>query len=216
MNEKWYNELQKALAIRPYHNYKSEGGQEKWVLKHLNNKKGGFFVDCGAAHPHITSNSWILEKEFDWKGVCIEPNKFLFDELVKQRSAKCLNLAVTNEKGKLPFRLETLGSSLDKVSNMFSPANFDIIEVECDLLQNILDEIKAPSIIDYMSLDIPGSEYDVVESFDYDKYKVRLLTVKHNPPNKNMVIDFLIKKGFTREPDLWIDMAFSHPKNLLL
>lgn len=53
----------------PYTDIKwvSEENSDLWVLDIFNQKRNGTFVDCGAAG---RSNSWNLEKFYDWNGVC--------------------------------------------------------------------------------------------------------------------------------------------------
>jgi len=52
----------------------SKEGQDKWVLKQLRKKKRGYFVDIGATDGKIKNNTYNLEKFFNWKGICVEPN----------------------------------------------------------------------------------------------------------------------------------------------
>ena len=50
----------------------SQVGQDKWVCEYFNYKKGGFFLDIGAADGITINNTYYLEKELEWKGICIE------------------------------------------------------------------------------------------------------------------------------------------------
>lgn len=45
-------------------------------------------------------------------------------------------------------------------------------------LNELLRHIQAPTVIDYMSLDVEGSESIVMESFDWSTYKFRVITVE--------------------------------------
>ena len=57
-------------------------GQDKWVINEIfKHKKGGFFVDLAAADGVFQSNTYLLEKELNWKGICIEANPHLFKKL---------------------------------------------------------------------------------------------------------------------------------------
>ena len=51
----------------------SQIGQDKWVLEKKRFKKRGYFIDIGAADGLYLSNTYILEKKFGWKGICVEP-----------------------------------------------------------------------------------------------------------------------------------------------
>ena len=53
--------------------FKSQVGQDAWVCRMLGNKTNGYFIYIGA-HDGITlSNTYTLEKEFEWTGICVEP-----------------------------------------------------------------------------------------------------------------------------------------------
>jgi hypothetical protein len=47
--------------------------QDLFVLTELNFMRDGFFVEFGATNGQDLSNSYILEKEFNWKGILSEP-----------------------------------------------------------------------------------------------------------------------------------------------
>jgi FkbM family methyltransferase len=208
MNEQIKKDLKASLDIRGHQSYRSEMGQDEWVMQKTGNKRDGFFVDCGAAHPYIISNTWRLEQELGWSGILVEPNDLFWALLEEHRKATLVKKAVSNERGTLKMRRETLGSSLLKNSDRFNPTgNSELVDVECDLLVNILDELNAPKVIDYLNLDIPGAELDVISSFDFDKYDVRLITVKDNQSEK--YTEILQAKGFTFEGNVGIDRAFS-------
>lgn len=46
--------------------------QDIFVLAMLQGKRNGRFLDVGAGHPYFMSNTYLLEKEFNWSGVCID------------------------------------------------------------------------------------------------------------------------------------------------
>ena len=46
--------------------------QEKFVIDILKGKKNGYYVELGAAHYSNGNNTYLLEKDYDWKGVSFE------------------------------------------------------------------------------------------------------------------------------------------------
>ena len=54
----------------------------------------GYFVDVGASHPIIGSQSWHLEQS-GWKGVLVEPQPNLANCLRKERRARVCEVALS-------------------------------------------------------------------------------------------------------------------------
>jgi hypothetical protein len=52
----------------------SQHGQDVAVAKFFNFKRDGFFVDLAANDAVWASNTFSLEQNFGWKGICIEAN----------------------------------------------------------------------------------------------------------------------------------------------
>jgi len=66
-------------------NYMSHIGQDAWVAECMQYKKGGFFLDFGAFDGKTISNTYMLEKDLEWKGICVEPNPRYFNLLCERR-----------------------------------------------------------------------------------------------------------------------------------
>jgi hypothetical protein len=52
--------------------YNGQAQQDKFALKLLHEKRNGFFVECGSHNAIIINNTYLLEKQYDWKGIMIE------------------------------------------------------------------------------------------------------------------------------------------------
>ena len=50
----------------------SQALQDMWVLSVLNGKRNGTFLEIGAYQPIFISNTFLLEKYFNWSGVSID------------------------------------------------------------------------------------------------------------------------------------------------
>ena len=51
--------------------------QDMFVLSCHNGKRNGTYVEIGSGHESVNSNTFLLEKEFDWKGISIDKDKEL-------------------------------------------------------------------------------------------------------------------------------------------
>lgn len=54
--------------------HKSQCGQDRLVTGLLKGRRKGFFVDLAANDATELSNTFPLERDFDWRGLCFEPN----------------------------------------------------------------------------------------------------------------------------------------------
>ena len=167
----------------------SQSGQDKWVCDFFNYKKNGYFVEVGAYDGIQTSNTYYLEKELGWNGICIEANLEIFKILKQNRQSNNINVAVSSNKGLCNFngdRINTFGHV-----------------VECDTLNSILYNNSCKQKIDYLSLDIEGMEYEALKSLDFNYWYIKLITVEHNlyctnDIEKNKIYDLLSSKNFER------------------
>jgi hypothetical protein len=203
----------------------SQYHQDLWVLHTLNYKRNGFFVDVGAAHYQKLSNTYYLEKEFGWNGICIEGNGFFFEELVTNRSAKCVQAYVSTdtELTRICHSKKTPGDAKDHGFGDFledhntglTPSmGYSIITPK--LLMDILIANNAPSVIDYLSIDIEGADFPVLQTIDFDRYTFMTITIEDNIPSYTFpIIRFLNSRGYTFSGKIGnIDLAFVYDVNL--
>jgi hypothetical protein len=72
--------------------------------------------------------------------------------------------------------------------------------VETISLLDMLDKYNAPSIIDYMSIDTEGSEYEILKAFDFNRYKFKVISCEHNFTSARDSIHRLLEsKGYERK-----------------
>lgn len=170
----------------------SQAGQDLWALRCTNWATNGYYVDLGAHDGLQHSNSALLDLEYGWQGLCVEANVLVAQVCAYNRpNATVVNAAVAGYEGVVRFHDQWITSDGSGV------------EVRCAPLKTILDENNARKTIDYMSIDIEGMEYDMLAAFDFDAYRVHLMTVEHNlyadgPAEKDRIFDLLSSKGFIR------------------
>ena len=140
--------------------------QDLRVLSFYDNKMNGFFVEIGANDGITLSNTYLLEKDFNWTGICIEALPDKFNELIKNRKSININKAVYDITGKiLNFSSDDLLSGItDKIDRHLETKNKQQISVETVTLNDILEENNAPTFIDYISIDTEGSEFEIIKS----------------------------------------------------
>jgi FkbM family methyltransferase len=147
----------------------------------------GFFVEVGANHPTVGSQTWHLERR-GWRGVLIEPNPELAENLRKARSARVVEAACSspdNAGRTLPFHIAGDGalSSLDR-SRMAPWAQVQsTIDISLKTLDSILTELHAPRPFDFLSVDVEGHEIEVLSGFDFPRWAPRLILLEDHVGN---------------------------------
>jgi FkbM family methyltransferase len=197
-------EISETFIIKMIRSSKSQLGQDIFALQQNKLKRQGFFIEIGASDGIELSNTYLLEKEFGWKGILVEPAKNVQQKLKKNRKAKILNIALTSsekpyisfsEKGVLSTVSDYKKLDLHGKDRRFSKKYL----VKNDTLFNIVEKNKCPRIIDFLSLDTEGSEFDILHNFNFNKYKFRAICVEHNySPNRNSIYKLLTRNGYKR------------------
>ena len=72
--------------------YYSQAGQDKWVDDFFKSKKDGYFLDIGAYDGIHLSNTYYLENELGWDGLCIDADADVYNNLDKNRNCKKISL----------------------------------------------------------------------------------------------------------------------------
>jgi FkbM family methyltransferase len=193
----------------------SQFGQDIEVINFYKRKKNGYFVDIGAYDGKYISNTYLLEKEYNWKGICIEPNFRYFSKCNNIRSSINLNLAVyTKDNDIIEMYDDSNGgcSAIIETNNHKFIEHENIIKVPTKRLTTILDEINAPRFIEFLSIDTEGSEYNIMECHDFDKYKFGYICVEHNhiEYNRKKINDLLISKGYILYKQINVDDHYIH------
>ena len=65
--------------------------QDMFVLTMLNGKRNGTYVDIGGGDPILNSNSYLLEKYFNWRGISFDLKSELVNEWREKRDNIYLN-----------------------------------------------------------------------------------------------------------------------------
>jgi FkbM family methyltransferase len=191
--------------------YYSQISQDRIVDFALSRKTKGVFLDIGAYDGVRFSNTYFFETERDWTGICIDPNPDIFQKLITNRCCICENCAIATEEKQLIYRKvkgkyfsEMLGGILEFMKEAHierinrevaahAECSIEDIPVECKRLDGILDKYSVNEI-DYLSLDTEGAEYEILQSLDFDKLNIRLMSVERNKDSQ--VYQLLSSKGY--------------------
>ncbi len=186
---------------------KSQIFQDLFVQYVLSQKPNGFFVEFGATNGVDLSNTYLLEKHSGWSGILAEPAKCWHEDLRRNRGCTLDFRCVWDKNDEqLQFKeasfaeLSTIESFESNDLHAKHREKGEVYTVTTVALNSLLREHQAPAKIDYMSVDTEGSELKILSAFDFDQYKVNVITVEHNfTEDRAAIHSLLTSKGFSRK-----------------
>mmetsp|Transcript_64527 Transcript_64527/g.138368 ORF Transcript_64527/g.138368 Transcript_64527/m.138368 type:complete len:274 (+) Transcript_64527:107-928(+) len=196
----------------------SQVGQDKLVQAILNCKRGGFFVDLAAHDAADLSNTLMLERDFGWDGICMEANPFYTPGLAKRRCTTVLAAvgSPSNQLVNFTYKGAFGGIVSDKFDNHDAGGAVQV-KLQTKALGEILDELNAPHVIDYFSLDVEGAESLVMNGFPWEKYKFSVITVER--PKEDLKATLyghgyrFLRKNSNFDDETWVSLDFVHIAN---
>jgi len=139
----------------------------------------GFFVEVGANDPRWISQTFAMEQR-GWTGVLVEPQPDLADALRRARTAKVFAVACSSRAdagSHLTLHLAGPQSSFDQRLNSGDVKPHGTLDVPVRTLDDILAEAGATTL-DFVSIDVEGHELQVLDGFDLERWRPRLLIVE--------------------------------------
>ena len=162
----------------------------------------------------------MLEKKYDWKGICVEPIPNKFELLCKNRvnSLCCDNPVYNKSNENVIFDIANNYVLLSGISNNIDTHKtaVDCNKTEITLttisFNDLLTKFNAPLFIDYLSLDTEGSELEILKSVNLQKYTFGLIDVEHNysEPRRSQIRDLLESNGYIFIKENQWDDCYKH------
>ena len=160
----------------------SQLGQDLKVLSFFRNRNNLYFIDIGANDGVNLSNTYLLEKKYNWRGICSEPLPSAFEKLCKCRNVICDDNAIFSKSNLLlRFSESNLYSGITEYIDAYQYIKkCNQIDVKTLKLEDLLKKYNAPNIIHYLSLDTEGSELEILKSVNFKSYKFLYINLEHN------------------------------------
>lgn len=182
-----------AAMLAPPRRRTFSGSGEDIQVERLLGDIQGFYVDIGAFHPKWASNTHLLYRR-GWSGINLDADEYkiaLFRTF--RRRDISLSQVAGQEKGVADFYFHEGGSfgSMSSLSDGRTTYNANRMgrtlssrKVDVDTLNSILEknlpaqrkDLEYP--IDFLNIDVEGSEFDILSVFDIKKYPVRLMAIE--------------------------------------
>ncbi len=175
----------------PMYEYRNETLNDRWIVEQVfPGVRQGYFVEVGAANGKAASSCYVLETELGWRGICIEPHDDFFAALVQNRpNSFCESVCLSDRVEQVDFVLAGGVDGLAYCSGVQQHltekwgsdeilAQGVIRQKQAVPLVEVLKKYDAPKVIDYLAIDIEGSEYKVLKDFPFEEYVFRSLTIE--------------------------------------
>jgi FkbM family methyltransferase len=179
--------------------------QDILALYETGSKRGGYFVEFGATDGVDISNTVLLEREYGWSGILAEPARYWHADLRRNRNCAISTECVWHTSGETLLFNEAPDKVLSTIDAMSSQdyhgaarEDGQRYEVKTISLVDLLRRHNAPKVIDFLSVDTEGSEFDILSAFDFERYDVGLIAVEHNyTPARGKLHLLLSSKGYS-------------------
>jgi FkbM family methyltransferase len=163
------------------------------------------YLDIGAHHPVHISNTYLLYLRGS-RGINVEANPALikpFNE-IKPEDIN-LNIGVSDKVGRMTFFRFGETSGL----NTFNPNRaeyvekelgfpvIDRIDIDVTTVSEIVSKHWGGEFPDYLSLDVEGLDYAILNSIDYARSSPKLVSVEANDGEAvTTITELMIRKGY--------------------
>jgi FkbM family methyltransferase len=204
--------------------------QAQWVIERVfDRKRDGYFVEAGASIGTLGSNTYALERDFGWRGLCVEPHPDSYAELVKNRHCATANCCLTARTMDVDFTMNPEIPGTSGIQETLAPTvkgtfyredqQYESIKVPGRPLWELLREHDAPRAIDYFSLDIEGAEYEAMKDFPFDEYTFGAMTIERGSKDYLKLRALMKAKGYRlvavdSMDDFWVHESTSYRMGL--
>jgi FkbM family methyltransferase len=158
----------------------SQEGEDQILRRIFERQSDGFYVDVGAHHPKRFSNTYLFYKR-GWRGINIDAMLGSMRVFKKTRPRDInLEIGIGEQQGKLDYfvfnepALNGFSRDLSDERNEADSAYRieSVIKVDVYPLRQVLDNyLPAGQVIDFMSIDVEGLDFQVLKSNDWNKYR---------------------------------------------
>lgn len=203
------------------HLFKAQFGEDRILWQFFRGSLSGYFVEVGAYDGVILSNTFFLEK-MGWHGLLVEPIQSLSERAAAARPRSRVVHAACSKRGSRGTATFTVAQNVPVLSFLNADAEHvdrcrregaELVEIEVPLttLDNILLETRqcaAPGTgpwiadvgwrIDLVSIDTEGCELDVLDGFDLERFKPRVLLMENDRPTGGAIEPYLRDRGYRK------------------
>lgn len=181
----WKSELLDEYSMKSY----SQEGEDVLLSRVFNPQVNtlGFYIDVGAHHPKRFSNTYLFHKS-GWKGMNIDATPGSMESFKKMRPSDInLELAISNSARELTFycfnepALNGFSKELTDFRENLGDAYYvsEELIIKTHKLSEVLESYMPEDVeIDFLTIDVEGLDFEVIQSNDWDKFRPKIVLVE--------------------------------------
>jgi FkbM family methyltransferase len=165
--------------------------EDRILAEIFGERADGCCVEVGANDGRTGSASYLFEKR-GWQCLLVEPIPALAEEIRRHRSCRVVNCAASSRCGEATF---FVAESVEAVSTLdLTPEHAELIHrvggtikettVRTATLDSLLEEARFTEL-EFVTIDVEGHELSVLEGFDLEKYRPRIVIIEDNSIDGN-------------------------------
>ena len=168
---------------------------EEWIVRDFfQDKRDGVFLDVGANHYKVASNTYYLETTLGWSGVAVDAQAdFAADYQAHRPRTRFVAMFASDVAG------ESVQLFVPDANKLVASASREFTErrgfpgsatsVPTTTLNVVLDQAGIARV-DFLSMDIELSEPKALAGFDIDRFKPALVCIEAHPEVRQQILDY--------------------------
>ena len=177
--KKIYFFLQKINSKKYLKKSYSGSAQDLILSNYFKNQKDGFYIDIGCYHPYNGNNTKLFYDR-GWSGINIDLDFHTIEFFKKIRKRdENIQVAISDSNGEKDLYFFHNRSAINSLDFKRETKAKEIKKIQTKTLESIIDKSMFKNkIIDFLSIDVEGHEYEVIKGLNLKKYKPRILLIE--------------------------------------
>ena len=191
------------IELEPLKKYGPERaslGYEEWIVRdHFQDRRNGVFLDVGANHYQLRSNTYFLETSLGWSGLAVDAlTEFAADYAAYRPNTRYVamfasDVADSSVQFFVPENHLVSSASREFTSRYGAAGNAR--EVPTTTLTAVLEQAGITKI-DYLSMDIELAEPKALAGFEIQRFRPDLVCIESHPEVRQQILEYFDRNGY--------------------
>ena len=194
--------IELAYLERVYGPSRFSENTEEWIIRDFfQDRRDGLFVDVGAGHPEVGSNTMYLERQLGWRGLAIDAQESYAAEYARLRPQTTFVAAFVSDRtgDKVRFFLNTnqptLASASKRVTSRWREATGSV-DLPTVSLTDALDHFGVKTM-QFLNLDVELYEPQALAGFDIKRFRPELVCIEAHAEVRQAILDYFDRHDYT-------------------